>query len=244
MNKRPLMIIVLAAGRGTRMGSTLPKVMQPLQGKAMIHHLLDTLAELQAETTLVVVGKNMAELEAAVAPHSTVVQQEPLGTGDAVKAARGHLQNFTGDVLVVYGDTPLISAKTLKAMIAARESQPEPAVVVLGFRPQDPKQYGRLLASPEGELLAIVEYLEASEGLRHSNLCNSGVMGFDGKHLLPLLDAIDNQNAKGEYYLTDVVGIARQAGLNCRFIEGREEEVLGINTQSELAALEQQLASA
>lgn len=238
MSLKPLMLIVLAAGKGSRMGSDLPKVLQTLQGKAMIHHLLASLVDLRAESTLVVIGPDMAAVEAAVAPLPTVVQNQQLGTGDAVKAARAQLQHFEGDVLVVYGDTPMISSHTLERLLAVRRSESDPAVVVLGFRAKDPKQYGRLLAGEQGELLAIVEYLDASEHLRRSKLCNSGVMAFDGKHLLAMLDALENNNAKGEYYLTDLVGIARDRGLSCAFIEGREEEVLGINTKAELAALE------
>lgn len=239
--EKSLAVVVLAAGKGTRMESHLPKVLQPLQGKAMIHHLLDSVNQLPVDQSVVVIGPQMDNVRDAVAPLSVVIQEQQLGTGDAVKASRELLQDFSGDVLVVYGDTPLISPKTLQRLIDARREADNPAVVVLGFRPKDPAQYGRLLPGVDGELQAIVEYLDCSEYLRHSNLCNSGVMAFDGSRMFQLLDAIGSDNAKQEFYLTDVVSIARSQGMNCRFIEADEMEVLGINTKAELAAVEQWL---
>lgn len=241
---RSLAVVVLAAGKGTRMESSLPKVLQPLMGKPMIQHLLQSVDRLNANPCVVVVGPDMGNVEQEVAPRPTVIQAHQLGTGDAVKAARESLQSFSGDVLVVYGDTPLISTQTLERLLAARRLPSNPAVVVLGFRPDDPAQYGRLLAGSDGDLQAIVEYLDCSEYLRSSNLCNSGVMAFDAEHLFDLLDSISNHNSKGEYYLTDVISIARDKGLNCAFIEGDPQEVLGINTKAELAEVEAAFANA
>ena len=240
--ERDVAVVVLAAGKGTRMASNLPKVLQPLQGKPMVQHLLASVDALGVGQCVVVVGPDMENVQQAVAPRETVIQYQQLGTGDAVKAARSCLENFNGDVLVVYGDTPLITTKTLTRLLEERHSSADPAVVVLGFRPEDPAQYGRLLEGEDGELLAIVEYLDCDEALRNSNLCNSGVMAFDGNCLFELLDAISNDNSKAEFYLTDVVSIAKEKGLNCAFIEGEPQELLGINTKLELAEVEALLA--
>ncbi len=231
-------MVVLAAGKGTRMQSNLPKVLQPLLGKSMISYLLESLEPLAADDCVVVIGPNMDNVKAAVAPYSTVVQPFQLGTADAVQAARCRLSEFDGDVLVVYGDTPLITSETLQRLLERRRSEQDPAVVVLGFRPNNPAQYGRLLEGADGELQAIIEYLDCDEELRQSNLCNSGVMVFDGKSMFELLDAISNDNAKSEYYLTDAVSIARAKGFACAFIEGDPQEVVGINTKAELAEVE------
>ncbi len=242
MSKKKTAAIVLAAGLGTRMKSSLPKVMHPVAGHPMVNHLIDTLAKLSLEKIVVVVGPDMEELEAAVQPHATAVQYERLGTGDAVKAGMTALEGFKGNVLVVYGDTPLISEVTLNSMIEARE-EPQggfaPAVVVLGFVPDDPGAYGRLvLDEDDGELLAIVEAKDASPEELAIPLCNSGVMCFDGELLPQMLGRLTNNNAKGEYYLTDCVGLARDDGFACAVVEGDEEEMLGVNSRAELAMAE------
>ena len=240
--QREVAVIVLGAGKGTRMQSDLPKVLQPLQGKPLISHLLQSVDAINADKTVVVIGPGMDNVKECVAPRDTAVQENQLGTGDAVKAAREHLEDFHGNVLVVFGDTPLITADTLQRLIDERNSPANPAVVVLGFRPDDPLQYGRLKEGDNGELEAIVEFLDCDDTLKASNLCNSGVMAFDGQYLFELLDAISNDNSKGEYYLTDVVAIARSKGLHCAFVEGNPQEVLGINTKAELAEVEAMLA--
>jgi len=242
MSKKKTAAIVLAAGLGTRMRSELPKVMHPVAGHPMVNHLLDTLAKLSLEKVVVVVGPNMPELEAAVAPHTTAVQYERLGTGDAVKTGIEALGPFKGNVLVLYADTPLISEQTLNAMLEARqtvEGRFSPTVVVLGFLPGDPGAYGRLIVDEEdGDLLAIVEANDASPEELDIPLCNSGVMCFDGEFLPSLLSRLSNDNAKGEYYLTDCVGLAREDGFNCAVVEGDEEELIGVNSRIELALVE------
>jgi bifunctional UDP-N-acetylglucosamine pyrophosphorylase/glucosamine-1-phosphate N-acetyltransferase len=169
------------------------------------------------------------------------MQKQRLGTGHAVMAAREALAGFDGDVLVVYGDTPLISAATLRRMLAARRSPENPAVVVLGFRPRDPGAYGRLIVDGRGHLQAIAEAKDANPEQRAVNLCNSGVMAVDGRMLFDLLDRVGNDNAKGEYYLTDMVQIARADGLGCDVVEGGEAELIGINSRADLARAEAML---
>ncbi|MCW9034708.1 MAG: bifunctional UDP-N-acetylglucosamine diphosphorylase/glucosamine-1-phosphate N-acetyltransferase GlmU [Rhodospirillales bacterium] len=238
MSKNKTAVIVLAAGMGTRMKSDLPKVMHPLAGRPMIKHLLATVEGLKPERIAVVVGPDMDDLEQAVAPHPTAIQTDRLGTGHAVLAAREALEGFTGDVLIVYGDTPLLSKHTLVSMLEARRTKPNPAVVVLGFRPFDPGQYGRLMVDEEGDLNQIVEFNDATAEEKEEDLCNSGVMCVDGKLLFNLLDQVTNDNAKGEYYLTDIVELAGEGGSRSVVVEGDEEELLGINSRVELAAAE------
>jgi len=237
MVNNQIAVIVLAAGLGTRMKSSHPKVMHPLAGRPMILHLLDTVSALAPERVAVVVGPGMAAVEQAVAPIPTVVQADRLGTGHAVRQAAGLLAGFEGTVLVLYGDTPLITGDTLGRILAAMRQAPRPAVVVLGFRPDDPGEYGRLVTGPEG-LRAIVEFKEASADQRAIGLCNSGVMAVDGTRLADLLGRVTNANAKGEYYLTDIVGLACADGAACGFVEGAADELLGINSRAELAVAE------
>lgn len=238
MTNRKTAVVMLAAGLGTRMKSDVPKVLHPLAGRAMVAHLLDTLAALAPERVIVVIGEGMDAVARAVAPHPTVVQSPRAGTGHALMAARAALADFHGDVLVVYGDTPLITLPTLQRMLAARRAQADPAVVVLGFHPDDPAAYGRLILGPDGSLDAIVEANDASPEQRALGLCNSGVMAIDSKRLFGLLDRVGNDNAKGEYYLTDIVHLARSDGLACGFVEGGADELIGINCRADLAAAE------
>ncbi len=238
MTDSQMAIVVLAAGLGTRMKSRRPKVMHELAGRPMIAHLIGTLWDLAPQRIVVVVGPDMPEVAAAVAPWPVAVQQDRLGTGHAVLAAREHLRDFAGDVLVVYGDTPLLSAATLRRMLAVRHSPPHPAVVVLGFEPTEPGGYGRLIVDGGGSLEAIVEAKDASADQRSIRLCNSGVMAIAGDRLFGLLDRVGNDNAKGEYYLTDIVSLARRDGLPCGYVVSGEQELIGINSRGELASAE------
>lgn len=240
--KKSVAVVVLGAGKGSRMQSDLPKVLQPLKGQPLISHLLTSVGPLNAEKCVVVIGPDMDNVKACVAPHLTAIQHNQSGTGDAVKATRELLQDFHGNVLVVYGDTPLITTATLNRLLDERNSAASPVVVVLGFRPEDPLQYGRLKEGADGKLEAIIEYVDCDETMRASKLCNSGVMAFDGQYLFELLDAINDDNSKSEFYLTDVIAIARSKGLTCAFVEGNPHEVLGINTKAELAQVESLLA--
>ena len=238
MTDRKIAVVILAAGLGTRMKSSLPKVMHPVAGRPMIQHLLETVGALDPDEVVVVLGEQFGDLNEAVSPYPTVVQQERLGTAHAVLMARDQLADFDGDVLVLYGDTPLITLETLELMLDARDFTDDPAVVVLGFNPLDPGAYGRLMTTEDGALEAIVEAKDATEEQLAVGLCNSGVMAIDGKALFGLLDRVGNDNAKGEYYLTDIVGLACQDGRACAWVEGDEEELIGINSRVELAMAE------
>ncbi len=230
--------IVLAAGKGTRMRSELPKVLHPIAGRAMISHVLDSLTPLGCARIAVVIGPGMEAVAKAVAPHPTAVQAEPLGTGHAALAARETIGAWSGDVLILYGDTPFISTVSFAGLLARRRAADRPAIVVLGMRPADPAEYGRLVVDSAGGLEAIVEHAEASAEQRRIALCNSGVMAVDGGLLWPLLAEVGKDNAKGEYYLTDIVGLARRRGLAAAVVEAPAEELIGINSRAELAAAE------
>lgn len=231
--------IILAAGMGTRMKSDLPKVLHPVANRPMVSHILSALDAVSPDRTVVVVAPGMTQVAEAVAPADTAVQEEALGTGHAVLAARDAMEGFDGDVLVLFGDTPLLTADTMQNMLDARRAAENPAVVVLGFRPDDPAEYGRLVTGADGSLEAIVEFKDASDEQRQIGLCNAGIMAIDGAHLLPLLDAVGNDNANGEYYLTDIVEIARDRGLACAAVEAADPvEVMGVNSRAQLAEAE------
>lgn len=238
----PTAAIVLAAGMGSRMKSALPKVMHAIAGRSMVRHVLAALAEGAFAPVVVVIGPDMEQIARAVAPHATVTQRDRLGTGHAVLQAKEALAAFQGDILIAYGDTPFIGAATLRRMRAARCSEnspgPAPSVVVLGFSPADPGSYGRLVVGAVG-LERIVEAKDATPDELDVRLCNSGIMLCDAQALWKLLADVRPNNAKGEYYLTDIVGLARKAGLACGVVEGDTEELLGINSRVELAEAEQ-----
>jgi len=230
--------IILAAGKGTRMKSHLPKVLHPIAGRPMIGHVLASLAPLGCAPIVVVVGPGMEAVSKAVAPNRTALQAEQLGTGHAALAAKAALGQREGDVLILYGDTPFISTETFEALLARRRAEDRPAAVVLGMRPGDPTGYGRLLVDGKGQLEAIVEHRDATAEERRIGLCNSGVMAVEGALLWDLLDEVGNDNAKGEYYLTDIVALARRRGRLAAAIEAPAEELVGINSRAELAAAE------
>ncbi|WP_436802171.1 bifunctional UDP-N-acetylglucosamine diphosphorylase/glucosamine-1-phosphate N-acetyltransferase GlmU [Sphingomonas sp. DT-51] len=233
----PVAIVVLAAGKGTRMKSDLHKVLHPIAGRPMLLHLLASAATLAPERTVVVVGAGREQVEAAVAPLGAAAahQAEQLGTGHAVMQAEAALAGFAGDVLILYGDVPLVSAATMRAMLDRLHAADSPEVVVLGFRPADPGAYGRLIVAADGDRLEkIVEYKDASAAERAVDLCNTGLMAVRGERLFALLARLGNANAASEYYLTDVVELSGQAAV----IEAAADEVAGVNSRAELAAVE------
>lgn len=246
MTKRPIAAIILAAGSGTRMKSDLHKVLHPIAGRAMLLHLIDTVAGLSPAQTVVVVGARREQVEAAVAPHgvATAHQAEQLGTGHAVAQAKDALAGFEGDVLILYGDVPLVSGDTMLRMIERLHGSDAPAAVVLGFRPADPGAYGRILADADGRITRMVEYKDASPGERAETLCNSGLMAVRGADLFALLARVGNDNAAGEYYLPDIVMLAAADGRASAVIETDAVEVTGVNSRAELAALEAQWQTA
>lgn len=230
--------IVLAAGKGTRMKSSLPKVMHRIAGRTLIGHVLDNLAPLDLARVVAVIAPGMDDVAQEVAPNRVAFQKEQLGTGHAVGCARSALADFTGDILVVYGDTPFVSTATLRRMFERRHASDDPAIVVLGMRPVDPRGYGRLVLGADGTLDRIVEHKDATDAERAIGLANSGVMAIDGSVVWSLIDRLDNKNAKGEFYLTDIVALARRDGRRCAVVEAPAEELLGVNSRSELAAAE------
>ncbi len=227
--------IILGAGKGTRMNSDKPKVLMPVCGKPMINHIIDTLKTVPVDKIVTVISPEGQDVAAAVAPYETCVQSAQLGTGHAVNCAKDLFKGFDGTILVVFGDTPLITAATFRRAIA--KVAEGFSVVVLGFVPADAGRYGRLVMKGS-ELDRIVEYKDANDEERAITFCNSGVMAFDGKYLFDILARIENHNAAGEFYLTDAVAIAHQMGLKCTALEGNPEEVASANTLEELAQLE------
>src|SRR6185437_1229358 len=203
-----LAVLILAAGKGTRLRSAKPKVLHQIANRPMIAHVLAAAAALKPARLVAVVGPGMEDVAKAAAPAKVAVQQDQRGTGDAVNAARAALNGFAGTVLVLYGDTPLIEAPSLQRLLDERARR-NAAVAVIGMRPDVPGNYGRLVVEGDGTLEAIIEATEASAAERDIALCNSGVMAIDGAHLWPLVDAITASNSKNEYYLTDIVAIAR-----------------------------------
>ncbi len=234
----PVSLIVLAAGMGTRMNSDLPKVLHKVAAAPLLHHALAAGRSLEPERIVVVTGHGAEEVARAARDYDeaalTVVQEPQLGTAHAVAQAAPLLADAPGDAIVLYGDTPFIRPETLAAMLAARAQH---AVVVLGFHAANPGRYGRLLIDGN-TLLAIREFKDASDEERAITLCNSGVICADAKTLFSLVAEVGNANAAGEYYLTDIVELARKRGLTAGVVICDEAETMGINTRTELAAAE------
>ena len=231
-------LVILAAGKGTRMKSDMPKVLHQIAGAPMLVHAMKAGASLEPEHSVVVAGHGFDAVKAAALAHDAqaqvVLQEEQNGTAHAVAQAREALAGFDGDVIVLYGDTPFIQPETLEKMVAARA---EHAVVVLGFEAADPGKYGRLKLDGDA-LLAIVEYADATDEERDITICNSGVICANSNTLFDLIDAVGNDNASGEYYLTDIVEIARAQGLSATAVTCDEAETMGINSRAQLAEAE------
>lgn len=236
---RALAIVILAAGKGTRMKSDVHKVLHPIAGRPMLMHLMASAAMLSPQHQVVVVGSGRDQLEAAVGGAATIAVQEPQhGTGHAVQQAADALHGFTGDVLVLYGDVPFVRAETMRAMLIRLHADDAPAVVVLGFEPDDALAYGRIIAE-DGRVHKMVEFKDANAAERGCRLCNSGLLAARAQDLFALLARVGNDNAQGEYYLPDIVNIAigddRVAAV---VVTDDEHEVAGINSRAELAAAE------
>ena len=236
---RPVAAVILAAGMGTRMKSDLHKVLHLIAGRPMLMHLLASVDTLAPAAKVVVVGARREQVEAAVAgTGAAVVTQEPqLGTAHAVMQAESALAGFDGDVLVMFGDVPLVKPETMHAMLTALADE-DVACVVLGFRPDDAAAYGRIIARPDGVIEKMVEFKDASTIERHVTLCNSGLLAVRSQDLWPLLARVGNDNAAGEYYLPDVVTIATADGRRSVVVETAADEVDGVNSRAELAKVE------
>ena len=239
-NTRSCLTIILAAGEGKRMASDMPKVLHPVAGLPMVCHVIDTAVAAGGTKHAVVVGNQAERVADIVKTHNVsteiFVQTERKGTAHAVLAARDAVTEDFDDVIILYGDVPLIRSQTIQS---ARDALRDGAdIVVLGFETADPTGYGRLLM--EGETLAAIrEHKDASPEERLVTLCNSGIMAFKREHILSILDAVGNDNAQGEYYLPDAVEIGRARGLSTTSITVPEEDTLGVNDRIQLAQVEQ-----
>jgi bifunctional UDP-N-acetylglucosamine pyrophosphorylase/glucosamine-1-phosphate N-acetyltransferase len=238
MPHRPRAAIILAAGHGTRMKSNRAKPLHSIAGRSMLDWSLDLAETSGAERKIVVWGAHSPAIRDAAKAAGAIpaLQDPPQGTGDAVKQAAEALSDFDGDVIVLYADTPLIRPETVERVFDALSGGA--SVAVLGFEPEEPGQYGRLIETEHGDLDAIVEAAEASPEQLQVRLCNSGVLACQGKLLFELLSEITNDNAKGEYYLTDLVGLARARGLTAKAVRAPEAEVLGVNSRLDLSQAE------
>jgi bifunctional UDP-N-acetylglucosamine pyrophosphorylase/glucosamine-1-phosphate N-acetyltransferase len=244
MAKRSSLALVLAAGQGTRMKSPRAKVLHEIASKPMLAHVMDVARESGLEKCAIVVAPGMNEVRnmaiEADRDAQVFVQEKQLGTAHAVLAARDALEGFSGDVVVLYGDTPLIRAETVAALRKALEEKGAD-LAILGFEARDPGGYGRLLKDSAGKLAAVREDKDASPEEKSITLCNGGVFIFRGEKLLGLLDGIGNNNAKGEYYLTDAVGLAYEGGLETAIVTCAEKEIMGVNSKAQLAEAEAEL---
>jgi len=222
------------------MKSGLHKVLHPIAGRPMLLHLLASVGELGPARQVVVVGAGREQVEAAVAGKGVdiAVQAEQHGTGHAVRQAEAALAGFAGDVLILYGDVPLVRPETMRAMIERLHGPDAPACVVLGFRPAEPGAYGRIIADADGRIARMVEYKDADAAERAVTLCNSGLMAVRSADLFALLARVGNENAAGEFYLPDIVMLAELDGRTSAVIETDAGEVAGVNSRIELAALE------
>ncbi|QBM75734.1 bifunctional UDP-N-acetylglucosamine diphosphorylase/glucosamine-1-phosphate N-acetyltransferase GlmU [Sphingomonas sp. AAP5] len=238
-SRPPIAAIILAAGKGTRMKSDLHKVLHPIAGRPMLLHLAASVAALDPARTVVVTGAGRDQVEAAVSPLdiATALQAEQLGTGHAVAQAEAALAGFDGDVLILYGDVPLVSTATMQAMLDRLNAPDAPVAVVLGFRPADAGAYGRIIAE-DGVIAKMVEFKDATPAERAVDLCNSGLMAVRSADLFALLARVGNDNAAGEYYLPDIVMLAAADGRRSAVIETGATEVAGVNSRGELATVE------
>jgi bifunctional UDP-N-acetylglucosamine pyrophosphorylase/glucosamine-1-phosphate N-acetyltransferase len=232
--------VILAAGQGTRMKSPTPKVLHPVGGRVMLDRAIDAAQELGCDRIIVVVGAHSPQVGEHVRKRlgedAIVVQDPPLGTGHAVLAAKDALARFVGDVVVTYADCPLLSAAAIEPLFDLHDTGAD--LAVLGFTAADPGAYGRLILGEDGALIKIVEAKDASDAERAVDACNSGVIAADASLLFDLLGRVGNANAKGEYYLTDVVGLAVARNLTAAATFAPEDAVMGVNSQGELAAAE------
>ncbi|MES2058002.1 MAG: bifunctional UDP-N-acetylglucosamine diphosphorylase/glucosamine-1-phosphate N-acetyltransferase GlmU [Pseudomonadota bacterium] len=237
---QPIAAIILAAGKGTRMKSDLHKVLHPIAGRPMLLQLIDSFERAGTTRSVVVAGAGREQLEAAVTGHpvTLALQAEQLGTAHAALQAQDALAGFDGTAIVCFGDTPFLDAATIVRLATRLDAPDTPRVVMLGFRPDDPKAYGRIIARPDGSIAKMVEYKDATQAERAVDLCNSGVTAVRAADLWPLLERVGNDNAAGEYYLPDIVMLALADGDRAIVIETDADEVIGINSRGELAYAE------
>ena len=236
--------IILAAGKGTRMKSDMHKVLHPIAGKPMLMHILDEFEGLSPKQTVVVVGDRREQIDAAIEGREvvTALQDPQHGTAHAALQAKGALEGFSGHVLVTFGDVPMVRAETVQRLLGALAEGAK--VAVLGFKPEDALQYGRIIADDDGTVRKMVEFKDATEREKKTRMCNSGLIVAHSDDMWPLLEAVDNDNAQGEYYLPDVATGAIARGDKVLVIECEPDEVAGINSRAELAEAEQRWQAA
>ncbi len=232
--------IILAAGQGTRMKSSLPKVLHKVGGRAMLDWSIALARDVGCERIVVVANPQGQEVidhvRSTLGETAVAIQDPPQGTGHAVSCAEAALEGFSGDIVVLYGDTPLVRPAAVEALFEALSDRVK--VGVLGFEAANPGTYGRLIVNEAGDLDAIVEAKEASDEQLKITVCNSGVIAGDASTIFDLLKRVSNDNAKGEYYLTDIIGLAREQGARCRAVSCPEADVMGVDSRAALALAE------
>jgi len=230
--------IILAAGKGTRMKSALPKPLHEIAGRPMVQHVIATAERLNPDKIVVVTGPDMEQMQEAVRPHAIALQPVPNGTGGAALAAAQHFKDFDGDILVMYGDTPLVTTATMQKMVDIRRQFSSIGLTFSGMRVTAPNTYGRMVMDDDGTLKKIVEFKDASTEEKNITLCNGGIVCADGAKLFQWLSQVSNNNAQGEYYLTDLPAIARKDNRQTHVVEVPAEEMEGINSRVDLAYIE------
>lgn len=239
MSDNPIAVAILAAGKGTRMHSEKPKVLHEIGHKPMLSHVVDTAQTLKPEKIVTVIGPDMREVEQLLNGKSEVaIQKERLGTGHAFAQSLPALKDFDGTVIVLYGDVPLISEKTLRGLLAVHQSPEQPQITVLGMTPPDPFGFGRMILDDKGTLIDIIEQKDADEEQKQIPYCNSGIMAMKSAGLKALCDKLSNNNAQGEYYLVDLIRHAKAGGKICAHHPGNYAELMGVNDRLQLSQVE------
>lgn len=238
MSKKQSIALILCAGAGTRLRSSLPKVLHKVGGLPLLGHVLKTIQESGISNVSCVVGHNHNLIQDYVAPIPCCIQKTPLGTAHAVLAGENFVKSFSqGNLIVLFGDTPLLKSSTLEKLIKYHEKS-KADLTLLGMEVQGPHSYGRIVLSEEGDCLKIVEDKDASSEEKKISLCNSGVMIFDIEKVWPLLKKVTPNNAKKEYYLTDLVFLCKSHGQNVQVYKAPHTELMGVNTRADLALTE------
>jgi len=230
--------IILAAGKGTRMKSALPKQLHEVAGRSLVKHVIATAEALNPDKIVIVIGPDTPEMVEAAHPYAIALQAVQNGTGGAALAAKDHFKGFDGDILVMFSDTPLVTAPTLQKMVDIRRQFPAVGLTFSGMQVANPGSYGRMVMDEDGTLKKIVEFKDASAEERKITLCNGGMVCADGAKLFEWLSQVGNNNAQGEYYLTDLPAIARKDNRQTHVVEVPAEEMEGVNTRVDLAAIE------
>ncbi|TKJ39823.1 UDP-N-acetylglucosamine pyrophosphorylase [candidate division LCP-89 bacterium B3_LCP] len=235
--------LIMAAGKGTRMKSDLPKVLHKLRGRAMAHYVVDTARELKADPIVLIIGHKKEQVikEFTGIGIKFVIQEPQAGTGHAIRCAMPQLEDFDGSVMILSGDVPLIKTRTLKSLWQHHRDEGA-AATVLTATMDEPFGYGRIIRQNGGHLSGIVEERDASDEIRKINEINSGIYVFEAEHLRRVLPLLSDDNDQKEYYLTDAVRLLSDSGEIIAAFEGNFRETLGINTVAELQAAEKELS--